>query len=302
MIEKIKNLCVKNHKISNMFIKFYKNKEVSFDEIYISYKFIVNNKKKLTNSGINFLQIKNFYFLKSLLVNFGCTFSIVTEKSSLISKLDLYNVEYEEHLGQIQINANTYDIIKKFGADEWCITTSKKMYDQYNKNKETFLIFIFNKDESIKDLIGVTSTFKDKSSDFCLYNNVNKTTLTENIFIKERSFTITTEFLSIKDAFLRVEVFMFICYGISSIISIISLLKFKSHLLPIQEITDVTFILFYLVNTIITIPVVIIIHAIPLTISLELMNRKIDYFNLFTSSFLYIFMTICYFYVFFFHL
>lgn len=192
MIEEIQKLCNKNPKIGNMFIRFYNNKEVSFTDISESYSFIMKNKKVLTSSGVNFSQIVNYSSLMRLLFNFGYCPPALSEKAELLNRLTRLNIPYDEYKGQIQIIASDYIIAKNFGAESWCISRSKAMYDSYNKEKKTIIVYTFSKEESIKDIIGVTSNFSPDKSDLSLFNIDNKKELSHDLFIISKDYKIST--------------------------------------------------------------------------------------------------------------
>lgn len=163
MKDEINKICLKTPNLKKMFLRF----EEQGDELNVFlikeiYNVINKNKNRLSNLGINYLQIKN---LNSLIDVLNSTLNIKvvnnknTTKGLLIHNLEKDNIQYDIHKDEVQFEIDSFEKMKEYGSDAWCIKKSLSLFNRYkgkDKNSIFLIIAKFDKEDYLKDNICLT--------------------------------------------------------------------------------------------------------------------------------------------------
>lgn len=187
MQNKIREICNKTPKIMAMFLKFHEQGDY-FDEytLIATYSLIIKHKKKLSLSGVNYLQIPSFNDLKSTIELITLDkFEITKKKSWLVNSLKDDNISFYTDGNDIQFEIDTYEQMQKYGSETWCIYKSLKFFNKYKKNSNSFYIISKFKVDDKVDSFGLTMSPSGKL--LSAFNSENRTIYREPFFIAKNN-------------------------------------------------------------------------------------------------------------------
>lgn len=176
----IQDTCLKTPTIMKMFLRFYDNGDDIDQNLIVSLNnIILNNKSKLARVGINYAQIKNLdNLIESIELLLKIKVDIRKSKQKIIKELKDDGIEFNINSSDIQFEVTSYEMMKKYGSNTWCIVHNIRYFNHYKgKDRKIFIIFKFEND-LLQDTLGIT--VKSDSTIYSACNNRNQHIAPEN--------------------------------------------------------------------------------------------------------------------------
>lgn len=159
--------------ICKMFLRFLDNGD-NLDEQSIKDVFytLLKHKKEVAGYGVNFSQIKDINFLIAFL---NQSLDLSLKKKHVIKdykdNLKKNNIKYCMEKNVIEFEIKTFEQMKEFGSEKWCIAKSLKYFNEYKAGEKKFIIRIEFRNNKIFKKEGITINKNNEL--YCVFDNDN---------------------------------------------------------------------------------------------------------------------------------
>ena len=148
--EYIKNNLTKNNFIKKNLLRMDDIKDVNINYIKHFIKIISSNPKELDLIHISYNNYQSFFKLYKAMLNItnndmADTGFLSMTRAEQLSFLSYHNIKHSiSNQNNIIIESFDYETTYMIGVKAWCITRSKLVWDNYNKNKDHLIIITNN--------------------------------------------------------------------------------------------------------------------------------------------------------------